>query len=274
MGFLPQIRRILGELPRKRQTLLFSATFAPEVEKLAAQALNEAPRRIAVGLSRPAHTVSHALYPVAPHLKTALLLSLLARTDTQSVLIFTRTKHRASRLARQIAEKGYRVTSLHADRSQSQRQNALKGFKDGAFQVMVATDIAARGLDVDRISHVINFDMPDTVDAYIHRIGRTGRAERTGNAFTLVVPEDEAMIRDLERAMKQCLRREKLDGFDYATAEPPRSAGHPHNRAQIHRSGPGGRSARPTGHTAPHAPAPASGPARTDRRARRPGSGR
>jgi len=200
--------------------MLFSATFPSEVEKLAAETLSK-PQRIAVGLSRPAHTVSHALYPVPKHLKTALTFEILKRTDTNSVLIFTRTRHRAQSLAIKLLREGYRVTSLHSDRTQGQRQSALSGFKDGRYQIMVATDIAARGLDVDSISHVINFDMPDTSDAYIHRIGRTGRAERTGDAFTLITPEDDEMVRELEKIMKQSLPREKIDGFDYTVPAPP-----------------------------------------------------
>lgn len=221
MGFLPSVRRILQYVPTRRQTMMFSATFPPEIEQLAAQTL-KAPQRIAVGLSRPAHTVSHALFPVAPHLKTSLLLALLKETDTESVLIFTRTKHRAQHLAEQIGRSGYKVTSLHSNRSQGQRQFALNGFKAGRYQIMVATDIAARGLDVESISHVINYDMPDTADAYIHRIGRTGRAERTGDAFTLVTPEDGPMVRTLERIMGQRLPRETLKGFDYNAPTPAR----------------------------------------------------
>ena len=157
-------------------------------------------------------------------MKRDLLLALLKKTETDSVLIFTRTKHRASRLQQQIKNAGYGVTSLHSDRTQGQRQSALNGFKSGQFQIMVATDIAARGLDVDSISHVINFDMPDTADAYIHRIGRTGRAERNGDAFTLVTPEDEGVIRTLERIMGHKLARMTLQGFDYTTPAPPRLA--------------------------------------------------
>jgi ATP-dependent RNA helicase RhlE len=214
MGFLPSIRQILKHVPAERQTLMFSATFPLEIEQLAARTLNH-PKRIAIGLSRPVQTVTHALFPVSQRLKTQLLLALLQRTDTESVLIFTRTKHRAQRLAEQIGRTGYKVTSLHSDRSQGQRQFALNGFKDGKYQIMVATDIAARGLDVESISHVINYDMPDTADAYIHRIGRTGRAERTGDAFTLMTPEDGAMVRTLEKVMGQCLQRETLADFDY-----------------------------------------------------------
>ncbi len=220
MGFLPDVRRIVKLIPAKRQTMLFSATFPLEVEKLAAETLS-APKRIAVGLSRPAHTVTHALYPVQKHLKTALTFEILKRTDTNSVLIFARTRHRAQALAQKLSHEGYKVTSLHSDRTQGQRQNALNGFRSGLFQIMVATDIAARGLDVDSISHVINFDMPDTADAYIHRIGRTGRAERTGDAFTLVTPDDDEMVRELEKIMKQTLPREMLTGFNYAVPAPP-----------------------------------------------------
>lgn len=224
MGFLPDVKRILKQLPARRQTMLFSATFPPEIESLAAQTLTH-PKRIAIGLIRPAFTVTHALYPVPQHLKTALLLVLLKQTDTQSVLIFTRTKHRAEKLSRQIGQAGFRATSLHSDRSQGQRQSALAGFKSGHFQVMVATDIAARGLDVEGISHVINYDMPATADDYIHRIGRTGRAEHTGDAFTLVAPDDKDMVRSLEKIMGKPLPHLTLAGFDYMAPAPDRPAG-------------------------------------------------
>jgi ATP-dependent RNA helicase RhlE len=223
MGFLPDLRRIIKAVPTQRQTMLFSATFPQEVELLAKQSLID-PQKIAMGISRPAHTVTHALYPVPSHLKSALLLRLLKQIDSDSVLVFTRTKHRADKVARQIAHAGFRVTSLHSNRTQGQREQALRGFKTGHFRIMVATDIAARGLDIESISHVINFDMPDTADAYIHRIGRTGRAQRTGDAFTLVTPEDNDMIRSLERIMGQPLKREILPDFDYNVAAPPRSA--------------------------------------------------
>jgi len=222
MGFLPDVKRIIKAVPARRQTMLFSATFPAEVELLAKSALVE-PQKIAMGISKPAITVTHALYPVPQHLKSGLLLQLLKQTDTDSVLIFTRTKHRADKLARQIAHAGHRVTSLHSNRTQGQREQALHGFKTGHFRIMVATDIAARGLDIDSISHVINFDMPDTADAYIHRIGRTGRAERTGDAFTLVTPEDSDMIRALERIMGGPIKREILTDFDYSPPAPPRS---------------------------------------------------
>jgi ATP-dependent RNA helicase RhlE len=223
MGFLPDVRRIIKAVPVERQTMLFSATFPPEVEQLAAQSLIE-PQKIAMGISKPAVTVTHALYPVPQHLKSGLLLKLLKQTATDSVLVFTRTKHRADKVARQIAHAGFRVTSLHSNRTQGQRERALHGFKTGHFQIMVATDIAARGLDIDSISHVINFDMPDTADAYIHRIGRTGRAQRTGDAFTLVTPEDNDMVRQLERIMKGPIEKITFEDFDYSPPAPPRSA--------------------------------------------------
>jgi ATP-dependent RNA helicase RhlE len=226
MGFLPDVRRIIKAVPVERQTMLFSATFPSEVEMLASQSLKD-PQRISMGISRPVHTVTHALYPVPSHLKSALLLKLLKQIDTDSVLVFTRTKHRADKVARQIAHAGFRVTSLHSNRTQGQREQALHGFKTGHFRIMVATDIAARGLDIDSISHVINYDMPDTADAYIHRIGRTGRAQRTGDAFTLVTPEDNDMIRILERIMGHPLKRETLQDFDYTVAAPPRHAASP-----------------------------------------------
>ncbi|HEY6184984.1 MAG TPA: DEAD/DEAH box helicase [Terriglobales bacterium] len=222
MGFLPDVKRIIKAVPAQRQTMLFSATFPAEVELLASQSLKQ-PQKIAMGISKPAITVTHALYPVPQHLKSALLLKLLKQTDTDSVLIFTRTKHRADKLARQIAHAGHRVTSLHSNRTQGQREQALHGFKTGHFRIMVATDIAARGLDIDSISHVINFDMPDTADAYIHRIGRTGRAQRTGDAFTLVTPEDKDMIRSLERIMGGPIKRETFPDFDYTVPAPARS---------------------------------------------------
>lgn len=224
MGFLPSVRRILQQVPAERQTLLFSATFPDEIETLAKKSMRR-PERVTLGLSRPVHTVRHALYPVQQQNKLSLLLALLQRTETGSVLVFTRTRHRAQRVARQIGQSGYRVTSLHSDRTQSQRQAALQGFRRGEFQIMVATDIAARGLDVESISHVINFDMPDTADAYIHRIGRTGRAERSGEAYTMTTPEDADMVKTLEKIMGKTLPQQILQDFDYhQAAQEPRSA--------------------------------------------------
>jgi ATP-dependent RNA helicase RhlE len=219
MGFLPSVKRILTHVPPQRQTMLFSATFAPELNALAAQTLRD-PARIAVGTDAPAKTIAHALYPVPQHRKTALTLTLLEQLDTNSVLIFTRTKHRANRVAQQIEREGYAVAALHSNKSQSARQQALDGFRSGKVRVLVATDIAARGLDIATISHVINYDIPETADTYIHRIGRTGRAERTGDAVTLVTGEDTATIRDIERTLKSRIERRTVAGFDYDAPAP------------------------------------------------------
>jgi len=222
MGFLPDIRKILKHLPANRQTLLFSATMPDDIKKLAHDILRN-PVTVQINHTMPLTTVSHALYPVEHHHKSTLLMKLLKHTDTESVLIFTRTKQRAMSVAQRLKKAGYIATSLQGNMSQNQRQAALDGFRKGTFKILVATDIAARGIDVSHISHVINFDMPDTVEAYTHRIGRTGRAAKTGDAFTLTTQNDNAMVRDIERALGMKLERCKLEGFDY-TAPPPRSA--------------------------------------------------
>jgi ATP-dependent RNA helicase RhlE len=219
MGFFPDIRRILGHLPKERQTLLFSATMPSEIRRLAHDVLRN-PVTVQVGNTAPPVTVSHALYPVEQHLKTPLLLELLHHTDTESVLIFTRTKHRAKRLGEQLEKAGYKAASLQGNLSQNRRQAALDGFRDGTFQILVATDIAARGIDVSQVSHVINYDIPDTAEAYIHRIGRTGRAARSGDAFTLVTSDDTVMVRTIERALGADLERRKQEGFDYTVPAP------------------------------------------------------
>ncbi len=219
MGFLPDIRRILAKLPRQRQTLLFSATMPAEIRGLAREILND-PVTVQVDTVAPAATVTHALYPVAQHLKTPLLLELLRHTDTESVLIFTRTKHRAKRVGEQLEKAGYRAASLQGNLSQNRRQAAMEGFRSGAFQILVATDIAARGIDVSQVSHVINYDIPDTTEAYIHRIGRTGRAARSGDAFTMVTDDDGAMVRAIERALGSPLERRSVEGFDYKVPAP------------------------------------------------------
>ena len=214
MGFLPDIRRILAYLPKQRQTLLFSATMPQEIRHLACDILRD-PVTIQVGETAPVDTVNHALYPVAPHLKTPLLLEILHNTATKSVLVFARTKHRTKRLAEQIVKAGHKAASLQGNLSQSQREAAMGGFRDGRFQILVATDIAARGIDVTNISHVINYDIPNTTDAYIHRIGRTGRATRTGDAYTLVTGEDKLMVRAIEKVLGSPIERRTVDGFDY-----------------------------------------------------------
>lgn len=223
MGFLPDIRRILGHLPRKRQTLLFSATMPPDIKRLAGEILHN-PETVQVGATAPPVTVNHALYPVAQHLKTPLLLELLRHTDTESVLVFTRTKHRAKRVGEQLEKAGYRAASLQGNLSQNRRQAALDGFRDGSFQILVATDIAARGIDVTQISHVVNYDIPDTPETYIHRIGRTGRAARSGDAFTLVTADDTAVVRSIERTLGTQLERRTVDGFAYNVPAPSRDA--------------------------------------------------
>ena len=219
MGFLPDVRKILKHLPAARQTLLFSATMPDDIRRLAHEILHN-PVTVQVGDLQPVDTVAHALYPVEAHLKTELLIQLLYHTDTESVLVFTRTKHRAERLAKQLKHAGFSVASLQGNLSQNRRQAALDGFRTGDYQILVATDIAARGIDVSRISHVINYDMPDTADAYTHRIGRTGRAAKTGDAFTLVTREDAEMVRAIERSLGTKVERRKLADFNYAAAAP------------------------------------------------------
>ena len=243
MGFFPAIRRILQSLPKKRQTLLFSATMPDEIRRLSAEVLFQ-PVTVQVGNTAPAETVSHALYPVAQHQKTAMLLELLSGDSTESVLVFTRTKHRAKRLGLQLDKAGYRAASLQGNLSQSRRQEALSGFRDGKYQILVATDIAARGIDVSQVSHVINYDIPDTPEAYVHRIGRTGRASRKGDAYTLVSGEDNAMVRAIEKVLKAPLERRTIEGFDYNSPAPPRTSDGDRDNA-ARRTPRGGKSSRP-----------------------------
>jgi ATP-dependent RNA helicase RhlE len=219
MGFLPDIRKLLKHLPTQRQTLFFSATMPDDIRRLSHDILKN-PVTVQIGLTKPAVTVSHALYPVPQHLKTGLLLALLRHMDTESVLIFTRTKHRARRVAEQLNRAGYKAAALQGNMSQNRRQEAMDGFRSGQYKLMVATDIAARGIDVTQISHVINYDMPDTADAYTHRIGRTGRAAKTGDAFTFVTSEDTDMIRAIERVLGEKLEQRTLPEFDYTVPAP------------------------------------------------------
>jgi ATP-dependent RNA helicase RhlE len=214
MGFLPDIRNILKCVMKPRQTLLFSATMPDDIRRLVQEILHD-PVTVQIGRTLPATTVSHALYPVRQNLKTALLKELLCKTKMDSVLVFTRTKHRAERVAQQLGKEGYRVASLQGNLSQYQRQAALDGFRTGSFSVLVATDIAARGIDVLDISHVINYDMPDSTDAYINRIGRTGRVGKAGDAFTFVTNEDMAMVRALEHLLDAPIQRRTVQDFDY-----------------------------------------------------------
>ena len=219
MGFLPDIRRIIRQLPVQRQNLMFSATMADDIRKLADDVLRD-PVRVKIGHAAPAQSVTQALYPVEQHLKTGLLMALLKRTDTESILVFTKTKHRAKRIGQQLEKAGYKAASLQGNLSQSKRQDALDGFRDGSYQILVATDIAARGIDVASISHVINYDIPDTTDAYTHRIGRTGRAAKTGDAFTFVCREDEPLVKSIERVIGTRIERRMVEGFDYKQAPP------------------------------------------------------
>jgi ATP-dependent RNA helicase RhlE len=215
MGFLPDIRRVLRHLPARRQTLFFSATMPPPIVALARDMLRDP---VTVNLERkaaPAVGITHAVYPVAQELKSPLLLTLLQRNDMPQALVFTRTKHRANRLAQFLDRHGIRCERIHGNRSQAQRTQALEGFKAGRFRVLVATDIAARGIDVEALSHVVNFDIPNVPEDYIHRVGRTARAEATGDAFTLVAPEEENDLRAIERAIGKQLPRVTLPGFDY-----------------------------------------------------------
>ena len=225
MGFLPDIRNILSCIMNKRQTLLFSATMPENIRRLTREILHN-PVTVQIDRQLPAKTVSHVLYPVQQHLKTALLKEILNGTRTDSVLVFTRTKHRAERVAQQMVRAGYRVTSLQGNLSQNQRQAALTGFRNGSIKILVATDIAARGIDVLSISHVINYDIPESTDDYIHRIGRTGRVDKNGDALTFVTNVDTPKIRALERLLDAPLERMTLKGFDYTKPAPDRELRH------------------------------------------------
>ena len=251
MGFLPDIRRILQHVPTKRQTLFFSATMPEDIRDLSAKILKD-PVTVQIGMIAPAETVAHVLYPVADTHKSRLLFHLLEQTPTGRVLIFTRTKHRARNLAQDLENRNYRVAALQGNMTQTRRQEAIAGFRAGKYDVLVATDIAARGIDVSEISHVINYDMPDTVDAYTHRIGRTGRAEQTGEAFTFTSPADEWLVRDIERLLGTRIERRKLENFDYgaATAEHSGHAARPasgYGRQPQHGSRSNGGSSRNSG---------------------------
>jgi len=218
MGFLPDIRRILRHVPAKRQTLFFSATMPPLIADLAREMLRHPVTLNVERPSAPAIGITHAVYPVSQALKASLLVRLL-REEIQDALVFTRTKHRADRLARHLAEAGVAVERIHGNRSQPQRTQALAGFKSGKYRVLVATDIAARGIDISGLGHVVNFDVPPAADDYVHRVGRTGRAEAVGSAFTLVSPEEEGSLRDIERMIGRRLPRVTVPDFEY-TARP------------------------------------------------------
>jgi ATP-dependent RNA helicase RhlE len=244
MGFLPDIRRVLRHLPPKRQTLFFSATMPPAIGALAREMLHDPALINLERRAAPAVGITQAVYPVSQHLKPRLLAALLNGEEVHDALVFTRTKHRADRLSRFLAQQNIRCERIHGNRSQNQRTDALAGFKSGKYRVLVATDIAARGIDVTALGHVINFDVPAAPEDYIHRVGRTARAEATGAAFTLVSPDEQDSLAGIERAIQKRLPRVTLPGFNYD--EPP-SAGHG--------SGGGGRPAHPGGAGRHRAPA-------------------
>ena len=244
MGFINDVKRIVGLCPKKRQTLLFSATIPAAIEEVAQFALTD-PLRIAIN---PAHTateqVTHAVYPVRHTMKFPLLLALLKKIEGKSVIVFVRTKQGADRLARQLAEAKLAVSVIHGNRSQGQRKEALSGFKEGRYEVMVATDIASRGLDVEGVSHVINYDVPMTPDDYVHRIGRTGRASELGDAFTLVTPQEMSDLQAIEKFINASIPQLKLEGFDYHAAAPA-----PFPRASDKKNAESGPAARPGSRT-------------------------
>src|SRR5438552_5618833 len=222
MGFLPPIRRIMKALSHKRQTLMFSASLSREIEALTHQ-FQQSPKMVEIGRrANPAEAVTQFVYEVRPHLKQALLLHLLSDPTFDTVLVFSRTKHGADRIARRLESSGIKTGTIHSNRSQNQRLRALKDFKSGAVRVLVATDIAARGIDVDGISHVVNYDFPMHSEDYVHRIGRTGRAHAIGDAISFVTPEDYGPLRSLERFIGRGIVRKKAEGFDYNQAAPLR----------------------------------------------------
>ena len=229
MGFLPDIRNILACILHKHQTLLFSATMPAAIRRLGHEIMHD-PVTVQVDRTLPAKTVSHALYPVQQHLKTALLKEILNKTKTDSVLVFTRTKYRAERVSQQLIRAGYRVTSLQGNLSQDRRQAAIADFRNGSIKILVATDIAARGIDILSISHVINYDMPESTDDYIHRIGRTGRVDKNGDALTFVTKADAGKVRALEQLLDSPLERLILQDFDYSKPAPNKETHPPQQR--------------------------------------------
>ena len=233
MGFLPDIRRIMNFLPKQRQTLFFSATMPPEVAGLTRELLKD-PAKINIERQRTVAGVEQSLYPVPQQLKAPLLLNLIKGGSIRNALVFTRTKRRADRLADFLERNGLAATRIHGDRSQSQRIAALEGFKNGRYKILVATDVAARGIHVEALSHVINYDLPQSPDDYVHRVGRTARAEMTGNAFSFVAPEDEGEVKLIERAIAIKINRVKVEDFDYRQQVPAHTGGgggggHRHN---------------------------------------------
>ena len=273
MGFLPDIKRVLRHIPAKRQTLFFSATMPAPIAALASEMLS---RPITINLQRqsaPAVGITQAAYPVPQHLKATLLAELLHRRILSQALVFTRTKHRANRVAEFLVRHRIDAERIHGNRSQSQRTQALAGFKSGRYPVLVATDIAARGIDVEALSHVVNFDVPPDPDAYIHRVGRTGRAEATGDAFTFVAPDEEQDLRAIERAIGHALPRVTLPDFNYKGQAPeplevPRGQRIAAARAHRAKAGGGGRA------RTEHRRAPSTGGHGAQGHSAKPGSGR
>jgi ATP-dependent RNA helicase RhlE len=241
MGFLPDVKRIVQKCPKSRQTLFFTATLPPEIASLAGWALRE-PAEVNIGQRRsPAETVAHAFYPVVDSQKFDLLEALLKQTDFKSVIVFARTKFGADRIARRLEQAGHSVGVIHSARSQRERVDALTGFKNGKFEVLVATDIAARGLDIAGVSHVVNYDVPENPEDYVHRIGRTGRAQTTGDAFTLVTEDDVRNARSIERYIGASIERKKIEGFNYIYSalfdENSQTAAAPKPASRLHRGG-------------------------------------
>ena len=256
MGFLPSIRQIVRALPKQRQTLMFSASLSREIESLTHE-FQRSPKIVQIGRrANPADTVTQLVYEVPKHLKPALLLYLLSEPQMNMVLVFSRMKHGADRIARHLESKGVRTATLHSNRSQNQRLKALKDFKSGAVRVLVATDIAARGIDVDGISHVVNYDFPMHAEDYVHRIGRTGRAHAVGDAISFVTPEDQSELRALERFIGRGIVRKRAEGFNYSAAAPAFTESDRRDRHPGHGHGHGQRHSQPS----PNSPRSAAGP--------------
>ena len=257
MGFAPDLKRILRLMPRDRQTLMFSATMPPDLNRVAQEALRHPARVDLAPPQRPAAGITQAVYPVPRHLKTDLLDSMLSRSEVSSVIVFARTKHGADKLAKDLQRRGHSVATLHGNRSQSQRERALGDLRRGRVQVLVATDIASRGIDVEGITHVINYDVPHAPEDYVHRIGRTGRVDAVGDAFTLIAPEEQKQLTAIERFLGRSVPRVILPDFDYkqrpaqrksAPFQPPRGRagpGGPHSRGRTHGASGHGPQARP-----------------------------
>jgi ATP-dependent RNA helicase RhlE len=256
MGFAPDLNRIIRLLPTERQTMMFSATMPPELNRVAKAALRDPARVDLAPPSRPAAGITQAVYPVPKHRKTELLDAILRRTEVGSVIVFARTKHGADRLAKTLARRGHSVATLHGNRSQGQRERALGDLRKGRVQVLVATDIASRGIDVDAITHVINYDVPHTPEDYVHRIGRTGRVDATGDAFTLMSPEEKKEVVAIERFLGNTILRVMMPDFDYDTRKPDLGIVGPKGYGPDGTAGSGG------------AAAPAAGAGRRPRKAR------